>query len=96
MKKLLNKCPICGSKLETDSLWQYSVVATIKKDGTASKRFHKRDNGPMECMAIRCINNDFSTDYDLVVQTPKNSNILLFSEDGKFFFDDDANGFYLF
>ena len=96
MKKLLNKCPICGSKLETDSLWQYSVVATIKKDGTTSKRYRICNKGPMECTAIRCINNDFATDYDLIVETPKNSNILIFSEGSEFFFDDEADGLYSF
>ena len=70
MGKILNKCPVCGGKLEYNSLYQYSLVYKILKSGRLSaRRVRKEDCGPMECGFITCTNEDceFMTDCDLKV-----------------------------
>lgn len=65
--KILNKCPICGAKLEYSALMQYSNVYDVLKNGELSKRRkRKEDNGTMECGYISCTNEncDFATDCD--------------------------------
>lgn len=65
-EKVLNKCPICGAELEYVSLYQYSKVYRILKNGRVSKTMkYKRDEGPMEVGFISCSNCDFHTDCDL-------------------------------
>ena len=70
-EKVLNKCPLCGSKLEYCALYQYSIIYNILNNGKlAKKRKKKRDEGSMECGFISCINEDcnFHTDCDLDVE----------------------------
>ena len=68
-EEILNACPNCGSNLEYSSLYQFSKVYKILKDGTISKRFKKRYEGSMECGFISCTNEkcNFATDCDLDV-----------------------------
>lgn len=50
MGKLLNKCPLCGSELEYNALYQYEISYKITKYGeVASRRKRRRDVGSMEC-----------------------------------------------
>lgn len=52
--KILNKCPICGGKLEYNTLCQYTNVYYVKKNGDLTKqRKRKEDNGPMDCSFSR-------------------------------------------
>lgn len=77
-EKVLNKCPVCGSKLEYSSLYQYEKVFGIKRDGTlTSKPKFKRDVGSMECGFIACANEecDFHTNCDLEVEYYDNINV---------------------
>lgn len=67
----LTRCPVCGGKLYIDSLYQYSIIHEIRKDGKISERYRKVDYGPMESKALYCENQDFKTDYDMVVTEPK-------------------------
>lgn len=79
-EKVLNKCPICGSKLEYSALYQYEKVFGIKKDGTlTSKPKLKRDVGSMECGFISCTNEecDFHTNCDLEVEDYDNIDVFL-------------------
>lgn len=46
--KILNKCPICGGKLEYNTLCQYTNVYYVEKNGDLTKQ-RKEDNGPMDC-----------------------------------------------
>lgn len=49
MKDILNKCPVCGSKLEYHSLYQFSKVYKILKNGKLSARPQRSESvGPME------------------------------------------------
>lgn len=76
MGKLLNKCPLCGSELEYNALYQYEISYKITKYGeVASRRKSKRDVGSMECGYIMCTNEkcQFMTDCELNVE--KNRNI---------------------
>lgn len=68
-EKILNICPVCGSNLEYSSLYQFSKVYKILKNGTISKKFKKRYEGSMECGFISCTNEtcNFATDCDLDV-----------------------------
>lgn len=79
MDKILNKCPICGSKLEYSALMQYSDIYAILENGKLSKnRVRRENNGPMECGYIGCVNSncDFSTDCDLDALTHREIKIL--------------------
>ena len=62
---ILNKCPICGSELEYNSLYQFTKIYKVLKNGKLSTR-PKR----MECGFISCINPDcdFHTNCDLEVE----------------------------
>ena len=70
MEKLLNKCPVCGSELEYDALYQFSKVYKILKNGKISARpKHNEEPCPMECGFVSCANPDcdFHTNCDLEV-----------------------------
>ena len=87
-KCLLNKCPVCGGRIYLDVLYQYSKVYPLSRTGIpAYSKMKKRDNGPMECSAIYCENDDFRTDYDRYnVVEPKHSGIKITVEDDKFYY----------
>lgn len=82
-EKILNKCPICGSKLEYTELCQYEKVYCITKKGKITSRHkYKADVGSMECGYIICTNEecDFYTDCDLNVEGYKNINVFQLGE----------------
>lgn len=85
MAKLLNRCPICGDKLEYSALMQYSDVYTIKRNGELSAKSKKSDAGSMECGFISCVSCDFVTDCDLDCTSHKN--IKIWMENGKYFYE---------
>jgi len=85
--KLLTKCPVCGGRIYLDVLYQYSKVYPMSRTGIpAYSKMKKRDNGPMECWAIYCENDDFRTDYDRCVVEPKHSGIKITVKDDKFYY----------
>lgn len=88
MKKILNKCPLCGGKLKYSALMQYSCVHTIKSNGELSKKVKKEDIGPMECGFISCSNSEcnFTTNCDLECEEHKNIEIWL--DGDKYFYND--------
>lgn len=89
MKKLLNKCPICGGKLLYADLCQYTNYYVIGKRGmTLKSKKYKSDNGSMEASFIVCENEDFITDCELTVTTPCDSNIEIYQEKGAFYYDE--------
>lgn len=68
MQKVLNRCPLCGSRLEYHSLYQYDLVFKVLNNGGISSRpVRKIDDCPMESAFIACSNEDcnFATDCDL-------------------------------
>lgn len=84
-EKVLNKCPLCGSKLEYSMLYQYERVYGITRRGTLkSKQKCKRDVGSMECGFVACTNEDcdFRTNCDLEVEDYNNINVF---QDGEVF-----------
>ena len=90
MKKILNKCPLCGNGLEYNSLHQYSLVYKVLKSGKLSaKKIRKEDNGPMECSFLSCENKDcsFVTDCDLMVDSKLG--IEIFFEDETFVYEEE-------
>lgn len=62
---VLNKCPVCGGVLEYCDLYQVSHIYRILKNGKISKRYTKREEGPMGCGFVCCSNCTFHTDCDL-------------------------------
>ena len=50
----INKCPRCGGKIEVSYLYQYSHDYKLTKSGKLSKRYTKRDCGPMEVAVVGC------------------------------------------
>lgn len=90
MKRILNRCPICGNRLEYSALMQYSDVYAIKNNGELTKnRVRKEDVGAMECGFITCTSTscDFATDCDLkCIAYP---DIKIWSKDGKYYYKDE-------
>ena len=70
--KPLKKCPVCGGRLYIDVLYQYSKMYPInKKTGAVSyKSWIKGTDGPLDCSALICENNDFRTNYDYEIEIP--------------------------
>ena len=78
---ILNKCPICGSKLQYNAYYQYSNIYSIKRNGELSDtRVRKIDNGSLESGFIFCTNSkcNFVTDVDFGCS--KHPNICIFQE----------------
>lgn len=72
---ILNKCPVCGSKLLYNAYHQYSNIYSIKRNGEVSDtRIRKVDNGPLEAGFIHCSNDecDFMTDTELLCASHRN------------------------
>lgn len=88
MGAILNKCPICGSRLTYSALMQYSLDYQIKRNGELAKKCKKQDIGSMECGYIFCENPDcdFKTDCDLDSENHKCINI--WQEGDKFYYED--------
>ena len=79
--KILNKCPICGGKLEYNMLCQYTNIYGIKRNGDLAKqRKRKEDAGSIECGFISCANGDFLTDCELNVIEPRINKIKAFQD----------------
>lgn len=85
--KILNKCPVCGGKLEYSHLNQYANVYSIKSNGELSKRKRKEDIGSMDCGFISCTDCDFVTNCDLECESHKNIEILQIND--KYYYDYD-------
>jgi hypothetical protein len=67
VKKILNKCPICGAKLQYSRMMSFSFDSIIKRNGEPSAKEKKGEVGPLECGFISCTGDgcDFVTDCDL-------------------------------
>ena len=87
--KILNKCPVCGGRLEYNLLYQYTKIFGIKKNGELTKKkLRQEDNGPLECGFISCENADFITDCDLNIAEPKNIGIRVFQNRDKLCYEE--------
>lgn len=94
---ILNKCPICGSELEYNFLYQFTKPFKILKSGKLSIR-PKREKAyicPMECGFISCTNTNcgFHTNCDLEVE--ENFRCKIFLDDDNNYnieFDDNVPG----
>lgn len=87
MIKILNRCPICGERLEYNFLMQFTRTYKIKLDGKLSKNFKKNDVCPTECGFISCTNCKFRTDCDLKVE--ENSKIKIYEQNGVYMLYED-------
>lgn len=89
MAEVLNRCPICGSELEYNSLYQITKVYKILKSGKLSTK-PKRKEGvePMECGFIACTNSecDFHTNCELEVEEDNRYNI--YQQDSVYIIED--------
>lgn len=88
MADILNKCPICGNKIEYVALHQYSNIYDVLKSGQlAKKRKKKEDNGSMECGYLSCTNEEcnFCTDCDL--HSLNHNNIRIFQESNIYMYE---------
>jgi hypothetical protein len=67
LEKLLNKCPICGAKLQYSRMMSFSFDSIIKQNGELSAKEKKGEVGSLECGFISCMSDhcDFTTDCDL-------------------------------
>ena len=93
-EEVLKRCPVCGGALYVDHLMQYSVVYRLGKNGVSAgcelpHTRRKVNDGPMDCMAVRCERGDFATDYDLHVETPATmTHAVVFQRDGVFYIEE--------
>ena len=82
----LNKCPVCGGCLYTDTLYQFSIYRKIGKNGKESKDFKRGVEGSMDDKrAIFCENEDFQTDYMLEVIKPAGKRWEIKTDKGAFY-----------
>jgi len=81
MDKILNKCPICGARLEYSVLMQFSKDYQIKLNGRLSKNSKNSDVSPMECGFISCTACDLECEED--------HNIKIYQEDGVYMYEDE-------
>lgn len=88
MAKILNRCPICGGRLEYSDLMQYSKDYQIKLNGRLSKNSKNSDIAPMECGFISCTACDFHTNCELKVEG--NYNIKIYQQGEVFMYEDDC------
>lgn len=92
MANILNKCPICGGKLEQGSLYQYTRYHTIGKSGKVLRKGARReDNGPMEASFIVCVNEDFMTDCEYTVTVPNDSGIEISQHNDILYWESEEN-----
>lgn len=87
MAKILNKCPICGARLEYSDLMQFSKDYQIKLNGRLSKNSKNSSVSPMECGFISCTSCDFHTNCDL--ECEENHNIKIYQEIGVYMYEDE-------
>lgn len=90
MAKILNKCPLCGSKLEYSALMQYANVYTIKNNGELSKKSKKEDVGSMECGYICCSNEKCNFHTNVYLECEEHKDIEIWQKDNRFFYDDSS------
>lgn len=64
MDRILNKYPICGSKLQLSNLMQFTRDYTIKKNGRLSAKSTRSCDCPMEVSFVVCTSCDFVTNCD--------------------------------
>lgn len=88
MTKILNKCPLCGNRLQYSRMMSFSYDSTIKLNGEPSAKEKKTKAGSLECGFISCTNGDcdFATDCDLKCES--NNHIKIWQEGNKFYYDD--------
>lgn len=87
MTKILNKCPICGGRLEYSMLMQFTKDYQIKLNGRLAKNSKNSDVFPMECGFISCTACDFHTNCDL--ECEEDHNIKIYQEDGVYMYEDE-------
>lgn len=87
MKKLLNKCPVCGAKLEYSTMMQYALNYQIKRNGELSVKSNKSDCGSMECGFISCKNIDCDFATDCTFHSEKHPEIKVYPINGKFYYE---------
>lgn len=52
MDRILNKCPVCGSKLQFSNLMQFTRDYTIKRNGRLSAKSTRSDDCPMDASLL--------------------------------------------
>lgn len=88
MAKILNKCPLCGNRLQYSRMMSFTYNSILKLNGEPSAKKKKSEAGSLECGFLSCTNGecDFVTDCDL--QCERKYHIKIWEEDGKFYYDD--------
>nr|DAH21845.1 MAG TPA: hypothetical protein [Caudoviricetes sp.] len=87
MSQILNKYPICGSKLQFSNLMQFTRDYTIKKNGRLSARSTRSCDCPMEASFVACTSCDFVTDCDGKYRDHERK-IQIYSKDGVMMYDE--------
>lgn len=52
--KRRTKCPLCGGEIEVSTIYQYSCVRKLTKNGRIAKRYSVVDGGDMEVSVAGC------------------------------------------
>jgi hypothetical protein len=87
VKKILNKCPICGAKLQYSRMMSFSFDFIIKRNGELSAKAKKGKPGSLECGFISCTGDDcdFVTDCDF--ECSKYRHIKIWQQGGGFYYE---------
>jgi hypothetical protein len=87
MSQILNKCPICGGKLQFSNLMQFTRDYTIKKNGRLSAKSTRSDDCPMDAAFVACTSCDFVTNCDGEYKDYERR-IQVYSQDGVMMYDE--------
>lgn len=93
MPQILNKCPICGSRIQYSRMMSFTYDSVIKLNGELSAKQKKGEAGSLECGFISCTNKDcdFVTDCDFTCCSVSNNRvnrIKVWQQGSKFYYDD--------
>lgn len=72
MKTVLNKCPVCGSRITHNVYYQFTRNYLVKKNGMPAKKCKKSEEGPLECANLSCTKCDWCTSVDYEVMPSPN------------------------
>lgn len=72
MKTVLNKCPVCGSRITFNVYYQFTRDYLVKKNGTPAKKCRKSGECPLECSNLSCTKCDWCTSVDYEVMPSPN------------------------
>jgi hypothetical protein len=88
--KLLNKCPVCGSKLNYCAEMSSTIDYQLKRDGMPSVRGKRTEAVSMECGYLACQNPECDFLTDCYLKARYHWNIEIKERGGVFFYREEV------